>query len=260
MKLDNLRSIHYSEPTISAEASITETKVRKTKNSPYEEFQVRRESAKLERIPDALSAILMREFRTVKIEKNGISFEVNGTKYTYWHPESSTCNPANLGKSATLTFDRDCLDVIYILNQGAYVETIPQKNKVKWFSPEVAEEIATHQRVINSTHALVKKAHSKSTKELYEKVLTNREKIQSLHSMTAPQAPEASTSRFAAAERINAANTDFDRQKEKQAKNKKRIRATQADLNSLNPQAITTPSSRIVDQDDEEYMESMKNF
>jgi hypothetical protein len=234
VNLKNIKSLHWQEPS----NPIIEDSgnVRKRKCSPNQEFELRHQISKVEKLPNDLAAVMMKEIRTVEVQKNGIKFDFQGESYLYWHPDSTTCDPANLGKKVTFVFDRDSMEVIYILDRGAYVETIPQKNKVQWFSKETEVEIATHQRVISHVHTQIKKAHGKDTEALYSRIKSNAEKIQTVHTMTPLVEPSDATSRFPKADSIIGATSAFQTQKTVEKRHKKRIQAERGDLSSLEPQ------------------------
>ncbi len=189
MNLQGLKSLHLKRevPVGTDPAAEFQGGVDRVNRSPAEEMAARAALVDMGRLPDALAAIMLHETRSEAVTADGIVFRYLGSQYKYWHPESSTCHPQNLGKRIYVSFDRDCMDVIYILTQdGAYVETLPLKNKIQWFDPNMEQEIAANRRVIGHVHNLVRKAQAGKTEEIHRRTKSNAEKVQYLHNFPAP--------------------------------------------------------------------------
>jgi hypothetical protein len=198
MNLQGLKNIHLAEPSdfpeisaapVSTAEPVQARRMRKVSLSPVEEFHLRlaRLSRKPEALPDELAAILSQVQKRPMVQANGIVFDVAGVSYRFWHEDSVTCRPENVGQKALITYDPDELDVIYVLSDaGEFLEAIPRAEATPWFSAEASREIARHRQVAERVHAELRRDHAITARQEHDRAKSNAEAIQIANEFPVP--------------------------------------------------------------------------
>lgn len=194
LQLDGERNICLAEPMPIAPPADWTPRLRKVTRSPIEEMQARIQAhGKMVPIPDALAALMLQEQRRETVEANGIAFKIDGATYRYYSPDSQAC--LRVGEEVLFSFDRDNLDVIYVLSEdGRFLEAVPQDGKVEWFSQDMDKQIARYRRVTQHVHEGLKKTHAETTHREHDRAKANAEALQMTHHFPLPDAdpePEA---------------------------------------------------------------------
>jgi hypothetical protein len=205
MQLTGIRSLYVhpvaqSVPAVSQEedgeqstaqrdCATVRARFRRVRRSPAQELLARLEAgAGTDPLPDALAAILLYEHRVLQVQRNGLAFELNGTRHRYWSADSVTCHPSNVGSKARIAFNRDNLDCVFVLSdEGEYLETLPHADKHDWFSQEAGEEIAKYKRVATHVHEYLKRTHGPTTAMEHARAKGNAETLQIVNALPAPE-------------------------------------------------------------------------
>lgn len=174
--------------------------------SPDEEYERRLQAyadqdgnSPVEAIPDALVGLLLDgDIRTVKVTRNGIAFQHMGQSYEYWHENSTTCQPGNLGEKVTFHWDACDPYAVHVFDQGKYIESVPLKGKPGWFTAEAQEEILRHRKYIDHVAGHLKSIHGTTSREKADRARDNREALQAVVDLPAPDggAPEPAVDRY----------------------------------------------------------------
>lgn len=145
------RNIHFtaraSSEQVEAAADATPRRTRRVTNSPEREYAAR--AGAVERMPDALAAIILSEKQLLTVGRNGLQMSRDGRKYKYWSEDSVICRDESLdGKKVVCVFNRNDLSRVHVLtNDGEYIETLPMKGTQEFFDTENAgRELAKHKR------------------------------------------------------------------------------------------------------------------
>lgn len=148
------------EACMEAAAALPPLRVRQVTLSPHEEYQ--RRPGEVETIPDALAALILSKKARVEVGLRGVTLEIEGTKRTYWHPDSPLCHRIGDGEKRRVfaVWARQDASKIHLLDeQGRYLETLPEKGRVAWFSEEGADELAAHRRTISRVYDHLQRLH-----------------------------------------------------------------------------------------------------
>ena len=226
---------HVSAPEESLDAAYMtgdhipfEGRVRRVPRSPEEELTARMEKAAkggpspVEPIPQALVALIMAGKKIVKVTRNGLRLTVRNEEYLFWHENSLTCHPSNMGKKFTVTYDRDDLRAVHVLDEKMrYLESIPQKKLVAMFSPEALADRRRHDAVIDQVHRRVAGLHRSDTGKEHARARRNAEALQAVNTFplsTPPCAGHRRAASFSAAEDLaeimRTVPTDIDREED----------------------------------------------
>ena len=244
-KLDAERSIHIKTPPAEPPTDPNWVpRFRKTTRSPFEEMQSRMSRGTMQPVPDALAALIMQEKRSVKVEPNGFAFEIDCASHRYWSADSRTCHPSNVGQKVLISFDRDNLDCVYVMSDdGRYVETIPEAEKVAWFDPALDEKIREQRRVAQHVHQGMKRTHAATTKREHYRTKANAEAVQAVNEFRPPAPParpdaqDAPPRRFAVAEETHAAQETMRQSKRRfetmERDNRQRLRRAEVNAETL---------------------------
>ncbi|MEM8550195.1 MAG: Mu transposase C-terminal domain-containing protein [Verrucomicrobiota bacterium] len=193
---------------------------------PAEELDYRCErDGAPEPIPVDLVALILAKTARIMVTRNGIKLEYHSVKYQFWHPNAVTCQPANVGKKVSFTFDPDDMTQIHILDdKGRYVESIPQKSMPQFFSKEMSEELKAHREYIDGVHEQVAKIHQEDTEEAIDRTRRNAEALQAVNTFPIERDGQASARESADLPEAAALNGKISEAKDRVAKRKQRSR------------------------------------
>lgn len=141
--------------------STFEPRLKLSNRSPKEEAQARMMHHAVEPVPNALAALILARKMKLKVTRNGFKFRFMGEVLTYWDVNARSCHPKHLGQEYTITFDRDNLDCIHVLDgQLRYVETLPRKGAVAPWGKERNQMVEKNRAIVKHTHEELKRIHN----------------------------------------------------------------------------------------------------
>lgn len=187
MQLENESNIHTTSEDDAPPAD-WKPRYQKVKRSPMEEMTARVERFSApEPIPESLAALMLQSQRYATVQPNGISFDDNGSTFRFFHPESTTC-VTRVGERVLFSYDKDNLDVIYLLSSdGRFQEALPRDKKVDWFDKDMEQQIAKYRSVTQHAHDALKKTHGKTTHRIHDRTKANAEAVPALNYFPIPK-------------------------------------------------------------------------
>lgn len=232
-----LRNIHFAAsnedapteaPTMEAvaeaiaEALPEKMRLRNVSISPLEEYALR--DGEVRPISDALAAMILSFSGRAEITSKGIKVErkeLGGIRY-YSSPDSIVCGDLSQRERKWFyVLNRRQPDRVHILNaEGAYVETLPEKNMPGALDNEAqAKELADNKRVFARTAAHLQRLHGDDTQQALEDARHNAEVatryVQTLDAPAAMPAGEVEPAPSRMADRVAGANRSLDQDKER---------------------------------------------
>lgn len=151
-------------------------------NDPTREYASR--AGAVERLPDAVAALILCKTGLVKVERHQITIELNGEKLAFSSPNSVTIADKNgTGERVLWAMNRLRKDAIHILTaDGAYVETIPRKGEGAWFesTAESKQALADARSHINRDMERMQILHAPETRQAAEDAQHNAAEIRRL--------------------------------------------------------------------------------
>lgn len=169
-------------------------RVRTVTLSPADEYE--RRPGQTETIPDALAAMILSRRTRVQVTLKGVTIRDGAEKRTYWHPDSPLCNAIGDGETRRVVAvwsTQDTTKIHLLDDQGRYLETLPEKGKVAWFSQEGAAELAGHRRVISRVYDHLQRLHQGESIDAVECARIAREEAENVQRATMNFEPPAST-------------------------------------------------------------------
>jgi hypothetical protein len=129
-------------------------------NDPAREYAQR--PGEVERLPDAVAALILCKQGFNKVQRNGIKIEIDGKKLCYWSEGSITiAEKAGTNDKILWTVNRQQPDVLHILTlDGEYVESIPLEGRAEWFDPKGFEILAAKRRANNRRMTRIADLHA----------------------------------------------------------------------------------------------------
>jgi hypothetical protein len=175
-----LRNIHFREERRAASSGPTNEEYRKVNRSPNEEFTARvMQHGSPKKFPQSVIALILQKQKHITVTKTGIKFDYQGNKFQFWSPTSLVC--ANqVDQRVLVTFDPDAMDFCHVLtDDGRFVESIPQKNKVAWFDDEAMRQAMKDKAyALNRDIARYRDIQQATSEEKATRILSNAEKMQ----------------------------------------------------------------------------------
>jgi hypothetical protein len=231
-----------------------ELRYRKVPRSPDEEFAHRiQKLGKLRLFSQAVIALILQKQTFAEVTPSGVNLTYQKTKYKFWHENSLTCANRR-GEKVLATFDPDDMSFVHILTEeGVYVESIPQKNKIAWFDADAMKtELQKKQRSLNRDMKHFQEIHKATSETKINRILTNAEKLQIVNPIPAPtkdthfdaDEPEAA---FPMADRISMATDAIRGQRTEHEAQRTRIKTTTARAANL-----LDPEDKFTEEDFEE--------
>jgi hypothetical protein len=117
-------------------------RLRRVTNDPAREYAQR--PGEVERLPDAIAALILCKKGFSKVGRNGIKVEgITPKPLNFWHEDSVTIQEkAGTNEKVLWVLNRLNPDVIHILKpSGEYVESIPLEGKVPWFDEAATRKV-----------------------------------------------------------------------------------------------------------------------
>lgn len=160
------RNIHFSAAAAAPDASQAAPlpRLRFVKNSPSREYAAR--PGAVERLPDALAAIILSEKQFLTVSRSGLQMKRDGKAYKYWSENSAICNDAAYdGKRVVCVFNRNDLSRVHVMtDDGCYIETLPLKGRAEFFDEATAgRELAKHRRAQDNAMRRMQEVHGADT-------------------------------------------------------------------------------------------------
>ena len=256
-----LRSIHHQPATAEPRAARSAPlQYRQVPRSPVEEFQARvLKHGRPLKFPQSVIGLILQKQSRAEVAAGGITIKYQKVTYRYWHEDSLTI-ANNRGQKALVTFDPDNMDFIHVLtDDGRYIESIPQKNKVSWFDDEALRaEMKKKMRAQNRDIARYQEIHKETSEQKVARALSNSEKIQAVNTLPHPASrsdKDPAPASFPKADRITRAGRVITKQHEASAT---RIARTSDRLSRISNEEESPLWDRrsIPDPADQEYAET----
>lgn len=183
------RNIHFAQGAAAAsdggqsrsESAATLPRLRFVKNSPTREYAAR--AGEVERLPDALAAIILSEKQFLTVTRSGLQMKRDGKAYKYWSENSAICNDASFdGRRVVCVFNRNDLSRVHVMtDDGCYIETLPQKGRAEFFDQENAgRELARHRRAEENAMRRMEQVHGADTIRAATQARENAEQMRTV--------------------------------------------------------------------------------
>lgn len=186
-----LRNIHVRPQPAPEAEEITLPRERRITNDPAREFVAR--PGAVRGLPNEIAALILarQEFR--EVTRNGITIDGR----TFWHENSITiATKAGTKERVLITYNRHQPEVIHVLtNDGAYIESIPQKGKAEFFDPQsTARELGAVRRDQARVMNRLAELHGPDAMETLQRERANLGQMQrSVSTFDSPDAPDRET-------------------------------------------------------------------
>jgi len=182
-------------------------------NDPAREFAARPGAVRA--LPDEIAAIILARQEHREVTREGVT--VDGRKF--WHENSITCaTKAGTKEKVLVTYNRYKPEIIHVLtNDGAYVESIPEKGKAEFFDPATTQkQLGAVRRDQARAMDRMKELHGPDTLETLQRERENLARMQrcvsTFESPVPPdQSADQSLSRTNPARRIATAEKSMSR-------------------------------------------------
>ena len=233
-----------ASPASATDRSRSTRKVRAVGRSPVQEFDAR--AGRVREIPQALKIVLSGGRSKVTISRNGISFrpkplnaEAPVKSLTWWDADSALCQPCNFGREVIVAYNRSDFSMIHVLDEkGQYLDTLPLKDKVKWFDREATEKgISDTRRIASRVNAQLQTLHVEDSEAAEQRAAVNRHRLETIvqtFPMRGEKAPARSSESAAA---VGMAQALMKRQRDEyeaqEAEVQQRVQAEGADAANL---------------------------
>lgn len=249
-----LRNIHCQTRAtafsrIPATEELHEVTYRKVPRSPDQEFAARIEKyGRPIQFPQSVISLILQKQTRAEVGPSGIAIKFQKTSYRYWSDESAVCHNQR-GEKVLCTFDPDDMSVIHVLtDDGCYIESVPQKNKISWFDDAaLRDEMRKKAHSLNRDLAQFQAIHKDTSEEKINRVISNAQKMQIVNTMPCGAAPAAERSpeadlvdRFPKADRLRYASESVAGQRRGHTEQRERMRKT------------TARASNLLDREDEQ--------
>lgn len=272
MTLTETRNIHFQRFSVADAAAAESTpmeaprlarrsmpdvaRYRKVPRSPDEEFRYRvQKHGTPIHFSQAVIALVLQKQSFAEVGPSGVSITYQKAKYKFWHENSPTCCNKR-GEKVLCTYDPDDMSFIHVLTEdGIYVESIPQKNKIAWFDDAAMKsELQKKQRSINRDMKHFQEIHKPTSESKINRILSNAEKMQIVNTIPAPegssaqgdQQDHAAEGRFPKADRLSRASEAISGQRFAHEEQRSRIRTT------------TARAANLLDSADKEFEEEFE--
>ncbi|GEM_PF-3157565 len=166
------------------------TRLRERTNDPAREYA--RRPGTVQPLPDCVAAVILCKTGFAEVDRHQITITLEGERLYFSSSDSVTIATKNgTGQKVLWAINRRAPDVLHILDEsGAYVESIPLKDRAKWFDESEAsrEALAEARRHIGRDMARLAELHQPETREAVEREQHNAREVQQYLVNTFPAA------------------------------------------------------------------------
>lgn len=190
---------------------------REVTNSPSQEWQARQELGTTEPLPQHIAAAILAKYTRAQVKRRMISLKIDGKSYRFTHENSSVILNHNddgtffLIRYNPLDFQEDpdnALAHVHTMS-GRYIESLPVKDKAKWFDPEsTRKEIARQKTIQTHQRQLIETVRQPVAEAELEREQHNAEQLRAFATLPVPKTtPAKQDQRPQQPQRVNAPQT-----------------------------------------------------